>query len=256
MAPHLRIPSAGRSQHTPSITSAHRSPSPPPLRPAEAAPVGLGGRDLPPASDFPEPDFLLGLWCRLSPAAPTRTAPSGPSSPAPQGTRAALTCVQGDVGGVDHFELQAGEENSPLGKNERRRRPSGRVAGARDAAAQPQAPSDASSSILSPQKPALVPAPTPQEGSTGEDRSCPSTAPGPSPAFIPGDLGLAGTPRLVRKGKAPGGGTQAHAASPSGLPRSRPFGLGERSREATAPIRRAPSPAPPPLLPAPRSGAA
>ena len=67
-------------------------------------------------------------------------------------TRLARTCVQRDVGGVDHFELQAGQENSPLGKNTRRQRMSGRAAGVWDAAARSQAPWDGSSSLPSSHK--------------------------------------------------------------------------------------------------------
>lgn len=61
---------------------------------------------------------------------PSLLAYAAPEEPAGWGCRRqlALTCVQGDVGRVNHLKFQAGEENSPLGKNKRRWGMSRRVA--------------------------------------------------------------------------------------------------------------------------------
>lgn len=112
--------STSRFQLAPSINPTHCSPSIPPLRQAEAQ---WGDSEAEICPQDPIAQVPLSF-----PPLPARAAPG---EPAGRGCRSspALTCVQGDVGGVDHLKLQAGEENSPLGKNERRWGMSGREAG-------------------------------------------------------------------------------------------------------------------------------
>lgn len=115
-----RAASTSRFQLAPSINPTHCSPCIPPLRQAEAQ---WGDSEAEICPQDPIAQVPLSF-----PPLPARAAPG---EPAGRGCRSspALTCVQGDVGGVDHLKLEAGEENSPLGKNERRWGMSGREAG-------------------------------------------------------------------------------------------------------------------------------
>lgn len=108
----------------------------------------------------------------------------------------ALTCVQGDVGGVNHLKLQAGEENSPLGKNKRRWGMSRRVAGVRMQLPKPSTPGW----FLPVHSSQKLPC---RRGS--RERA--------DPAPFPAGFGISRDLCRVREGKAPVGRIQAHAAS-------------------------------------------